>query len=76
MPVLPSGPDVASPASARPLYERIVETGQQRGQSPISAGLALGFTAMKARFVERLELGASGKLQLTGQDERHELEVR
>lgn len=25
--VLPSGPDVATPASARPLYERIVETG-------------------------------------------------
>jgi DNA processing protein len=25
--VLPSGPDVATPATARPLYERIVETG-------------------------------------------------
>ncbi len=56
----------------------IVERGTeaQVERAVTSAGLALGFTAVKVVFVERLELGASGKLQLTGEDERHGLEVR
>lgn len=37
---------------------------------------ALGFSSLAVQVVEQLALGASGKLQLTGEDERHALETR
>jgi hypothetical protein len=41
-----------------------------------TAGRALGFSATLVTFVERLELGPSGKLTLTQDDDRHALELR
>jgi hypothetical protein len=69
---------VARSRAGRLTVQCIVSPGSEaRVEEALRFAVApLGFEGVSVAFVQRLELGASGKLQLTGEDERNALEVR